>query len=69
MLPPPEASETLHAPFACHLWDSRPHPWSDKAFMSPYAPGRSHCEEEFTSMNDIEPGANALVLAALDLAG
>lgn len=35
MLPPPEASETLHAPFACHLWDSRPHPWSDKAFMSP----------------------------------
>ncbi len=28
-----------------------------------------HCEEEFTSMNDIEPGANALFLAARDLAG
>ncbi len=31
--------------------------------------GRSHCEEEFTPMNDIEHGANTLLLAALDLAG
>src|SRR5437773_2032657 len=31
--------------------------------------GRSHCEEEFTAMDDIEQGANTLFLAALDLAG
>jgi N-carbamoyl-L-amino-acid hydrolase len=31
--------------------------------------GRSHCEEEFTPMDDIEQGANTLCLAALDLAG
>jgi N-carbamoyl-L-amino-acid hydrolase len=31
--------------------------------------GLSHCEEEYTSIEDIEPGANALLLAALDLAG
>jgi N-carbamoyl-L-amino-acid hydrolase len=31
--------------------------------------GRSHCEEEFTPMDDIEYGANTLFLAALDLAG
>ncbi len=31
--------------------------------------GLSHCEEEFTPMDDIEPGANTLLLAALDLAG
>jgi N-carbamoyl-L-amino-acid hydrolase len=31
--------------------------------------GRSHCEEEFTPIEDIEHGANALFLAALDLAG
>src|SRR6266542_3881787 len=31
--------------------------------------GRSHCEEEFTPMDDIEHGANTLFLAALDLAG
>ncbi len=31
--------------------------------------GRSHCEEEFTPMDDIEHGANALFVAALDLAG
>jgi N-carbamoyl-L-amino-acid hydrolase len=31
--------------------------------------GRSHCEEEFTPMNDIEHGANTLFLAALELAG
>lgn len=30
--------------------------------------GRSHCEEEFTPMDDIEHGANTLLLAALDLA-
>jgi N-carbamoyl-L-amino-acid hydrolase len=30
--------------------------------------GRSHCEEEFTPMDDIERGANTLLLAALDLA-
>ncbi len=30
--------------------------------------GRSHCEEEFTPMDDIEQGANTLFLAALDLA-
>ena len=31
--------------------------------------GRSHCEAEFTPMDDIEHGANTLLLAALDLAG
>lgn len=31
--------------------------------------GRSHCEEEFTPIDDIEHGANTLLLAALDLAG
>jgi N-carbamoyl-L-amino-acid hydrolase len=31
--------------------------------------GRSHCEEEFTAIEDIEDGANTLCLAALDLAG
>jgi N-carbamoyl-L-amino-acid hydrolase len=30
--------------------------------------GRSHCEEEFTPMDDIERGANTLFLAALNLA-
>jgi N-carbamoyl-L-amino-acid hydrolase len=31
--------------------------------------GRSHCEEEFTAIAEIEDGANTLLLAALDLAG
>jgi N-carbamoyl-L-amino-acid hydrolase len=31
--------------------------------------GRSHCEEEFTSIADIEHGANTLFLAAASLAG
>jgi N-carbamoyl-L-amino-acid hydrolase len=31
--------------------------------------GRSHCEEEFTAMADIEHGANTLLGAALELAG
>src|SRR5512132_4295256 len=31
--------------------------------------GRSHCEEEFTPIDDIEHGANTLLNAALDLAG
>ena len=31
--------------------------------------GRSHCEEEFTSMDDIEHGANTLLLTAARLAG
>jgi N-carbamoyl-L-amino-acid hydrolase len=31
--------------------------------------GRSHCEEEFTPMDDIEHGATTLFLAVLDLAG
>src|SRR5437762_4052228 len=31
--------------------------------------GRSHCEEEFTPMDDIEYGANTLFHAALELAG
>ena len=31
--------------------------------------GRSHCEEEFTAMDDIVPGANTLLLAVLELAG
>jgi N-carbamoyl-L-amino-acid hydrolase len=35
----------------------------------PARPGRSHCEEEFTSMDDIEHGATTLLLAAVDLAG
>src|SRR5947208_10029135 len=30
--------------------------------------GRSHCEEEFTPMDDIENGANTLLLVALELA-
>ena len=35
----------------------------------PSRDGRSHCEEEFTAMDDIEYGANTLLGAALDLAG
>jgi N-carbamoyl-L-amino-acid hydrolase len=35
----------------------------------PSRDGRSHCEEEFTPMDDIEHGANALLLAASTLAG
>ena len=35
----------------------------------PSRAGRSHCEEEFTPMDDIEYGANTLFLAALELAG
>jgi N-carbamoyl-L-amino-acid hydrolase len=35
----------------------------------PSRDGRSHCEEEFTAIADIEDGANTLLLAALDLAG
>jgi N-carbamoyl-L-amino-acid hydrolase len=35
----------------------------------PSRDGRSHCEEEFTSMDDIEHGATTLFLAAVDLAG
>jgi N-carbamoyl-L-amino-acid hydrolase len=31
--------------------------------------GRSHCEEEFTPIDDIEHGANTLLAAALELAG
>jgi beta-ureidopropionase / N-carbamoyl-L-amino-acid hydrolase len=34
----------------------------------PSRDGRSHCEEEFTAMDDIEHGATTLLLAALDLA-
>ena len=35
----------------------------------PSRDGRSHCEEEFTPMDDIEHGANTLLLAASRLAG
>lgn len=35
----------------------------------PSRDGRSHCEEEFTAMDDIEHGANTLLGAALELAG
>jgi N-carbamoyl-L-amino-acid hydrolase len=35
----------------------------------PSRDGRSHCEEEFTPMADIEHGANTLLGATLDLAG
>jgi len=35
----------------------------------PSRDGRSHCEEEFTPMADIEHGANTLLGAALELAG
>src|SRR5436189_1788326 len=35
----------------------------------PSRDGRSHCEEEFTPMDDIERGATALFLAVVDLAG
>jgi N-carbamoyl-L-amino-acid hydrolase len=35
----------------------------------PSRDGRSHCEEEFTPMDDIEHGANTLLLAASALAG
>jgi N-carbamoyl-L-amino-acid hydrolase len=31
--------------------------------------GRSHCEEEFTELDDVEHGANALLLACARLAG
>jgi N-carbamoyl-L-amino-acid hydrolase len=35
----------------------------------PSTQGRSHCEEEFTAMESVEMGANALLLAAAELAG
>jgi N-carbamoyl-L-amino-acid hydrolase len=35
----------------------------------PSRAGRSHCEEEFTALDDIEHGANTLLLAAAELAG
>ncbi len=35
----------------------------------PSRAGRSHCEEELTPMDDVEHGANTLLLAAADLAG
>jgi N-carbamoyl-L-amino-acid hydrolase len=35
----------------------------------PSRDGRSHCEEEFTAIDDIEYGANTLLGAALELAG
>ena len=35
----------------------------------PSRDGRSHCEEEFTAIEDVEDGANTLFLTALDLAG
>jgi beta-ureidopropionase / N-carbamoyl-L-amino-acid hydrolase len=35
----------------------------------PSRAGRSHCEEEFTALDDIEHGANALLLACTQLAG
>ena len=35
----------------------------------PSRDGRSHCEEEFTPMDDIEHGANTLFTTALELAG
>jgi len=35
----------------------------------PSRAGRSHCEEEFTPLDDIEHGANTLLLAAAELAG
>jgi len=34
----------------------------------PSRDGRSHCEEEFTPMDDIEHGAATLFLAVVDLA-
>ena len=37
-------------------------------FVPVEAPARSHCEEEFTAIDDIEHGANTLLLAAADLA-
>ena len=39
------------------------------AVFVPSHDGRSHCEEEFTPMDDIEHGANTLLGAALELAG
>jgi N-carbamoyl-L-amino-acid hydrolase len=35
----------------------------------PSRDGRSHCEEEFTPIGDIEHGANTLLGAAVELAG
>jgi len=35
----------------------------------PSRAGRSHCEEEFTPMDDVEHGANTLLLTAVKLAG
>ena len=37
--------------------------------LVPARAGRSHCEEEFTSIDEIEYRANPLLLAELDLAG
>jgi N-carbamoyl-L-amino-acid hydrolase len=34
----------------------------------PSRAGRSHCEEEFTALDDIEHGANALLLTCAKLA-
>jgi N-carbamoyl-L-amino-acid hydrolase len=34
----------------------------------PSRAGRSHCEEEFTGLDEIEHGANTLLLAAVELA-
>ena len=35
----------------------------------PSRDGRSHCEEEFTAIDDIEHGANTLLGAVVELAG
>src|SRR5690242_13330175 len=42
-------------------------PPTGMVFVPPHD-GRSHCEEDFTGMDDIEHGANALLAAALELA-
>ena len=43
--------------------------WPAGMVFVPSRDGRSHCEEEFTAIEDIEHGARTLLLAALDLAG
>jgi N-carbamoyl-L-amino-acid hydrolase len=69
------AARTVAAPYR-RLRSGAGH---DAQYMAAIAPagmifvpsrgGRSHCEEEFTAMDDIEPGANTLLLSVLALAG
>ena len=69
------ATTAVGAPFR-HILSGAGH---DAQYMAAIGPagmifvpsrdGRSHCEEEFTPMDDIEQGAATLFLAVVDLAG